>query len=172
MKPFPYVQLHFTLLAILLTLAACSSESPAPSAGTPVTPTAPVPSAPTARAPQSNANQIDEYKREVAQWISTRSNSHVYSNQPQALLRGVAVLSIQVDEQGAIRSVRTLRSPGDTELEQRAISSVWRAAPLPRPSASVLRGQRTLDFSETWLFNTDGRFQLRSIALAQKTTNF
>lgn len=167
---------YFFLLGFLI-LAACSSETPVPisptppvSSGVPATP--PAATIPAVRPPISNASQADGYKRDIAHWISQRSNVHVYVGQPQALLRGVVVLSIQVDDQGTVRNVRTLRSPGDIALEQRAISSVWQASPLPRPTTAVLRGQRTFEFSETWLFNNDGRFQLRSIALTQKTTNF
>lgn len=170
MKSLSYARLHFPLCAVLLALASCSSDRPISSAPA-ATPTTATP-ATTARTPQSKANQIDDYKREIAHWISARSNTDVYSGQPQALLRGVIVLTLQVDEQGAVRTVRVLRSPGDSELEQRAISSVWRATPLPRPNAALMHGQRTLDLTETWLFNNDGRFQMRSIAMAQKSTNF
>ena len=156
-------------------LAACSSPPPVVTsqpASVPVTPLAPSP-APVVQVPLSNAAHLDDYKREIAALISSRSKESVYVTQPQALLRGVVVLSIQMDSEGVVRAVRTLRKvDDDAELEKRAINSVWRAAPFPRPSSRIVRGQDSIDFSETWLFNKDGRFQLRSIALAQKTTNF
>ena len=42
---------------------------------------------------------------------------------------------------------------------------VRQAAPYPKPPARLLRGGR-LELSETWLFQDDGRFQLRTRAEA------
>ena len=163
---------------ICLTLAACSGQqlpktTQLPTPPPPVTAApAPTPMKPAQIGIPSNANNIEEYKREIAHWISQRSHTDVYTTQPQALLRGVIVLSFQINPQGEVYSVRTLRSPGDAELEQRATASIWRASPLPRPHPTIMHGQNTLNLTETWLFNKDGRFQLRSIALSQKKTNF
>ncbi|TAK90150.1 MAG: energy transducer TonB [Burkholderiaceae bacterium] len=166
---------RFPVLTLLAVLAACSTpgdqvaKAPAPSPAV----TSPVPATAVRQVgPVSRANHIEDYKREVAAWVSVHNNRDVYSSQPQALLRGVVVLSINVDSDGVVQGVRVLRGSGDREVEQRAVQSVWRASPLPRPNRAVINGQATLNFSETWLFNNDGRFQLRSIALAQKTTNF
>jgi periplasmic protein TonB len=47
-----------------------------------------------------------------------------------------------------------------------ALSAVKSAAPFPKPESHLLRkGQ--VEISESWLFNNDGRFQLRSLAEAQ-----
>jgi len=40
-------------------------------------------------------------------------------------------------------------------------------APFPKPPAALLSGGR-VELSETWLFNNNGRFQLRTIAQPQK----
>ena len=59
-----------------------------------------------------------------------------------------------------------MRANRDRETEATALASLRNSAPFPKPASHLLhRGQ--LDVSETWLFNNDGRFQLRSIAEAQ-----
>ena len=50
--------------------------------------------------------------------------------------------------------------------EATALSTLRRSAPCPKPSPHLLRNGR-LEMHESWLFNNDGRFQLRSLALAQ-----
>jgi protein TonB len=43
-----------------------------------------------------------------------------------------------------------------------------RAAPYPRPAVSVALGKSRIALTETWLFDNEGRFQLRSLALPQQ----
>ncbi len=114
----------------------------------------------------SAARTLDAYKVEVAQRIHAAS-SDIASGRPQDLLRAVIVLNITLNAAGQPVQITIQRSPGDAEAEQRAIQSVQRAAPYPRPSGAVSRGAGAFEFSETWLFNSDGRFQLRSLAQTQ-----
>ncbi|MGE5712724.1 MAG: energy transducer TonB, partial [Betaproteobacteria bacterium] len=63
-------------------------------------------------------------------------------------------------------SSRVTRSNGYKELDKMALSSLKGASPLPSPPASLVpRG--TLVYSETWLVQNDGRFQVRTLALPQ-----
>ena len=48
----------------------------------------------------------------------------------------------------------------------RALASLRSSAPFPKPAPHLLRNGR-VEMHESWLFNNDGRFQLRSIALVQ-----
>ncbi len=179
MNSFAY---HFThhltqrarpiVLASLAALAACGTPESKVSEATEPALTASAPAPSRAKGPLSNADHMDDYKRDIAAWISQRNSKDIYAGQPQALLRGIVVLSIHVDGDGAVQTIRMLRGPGDRELEQRAMQSVWRASPLPRPTRALASGRSIVGFSETWLFNNDGRFQLRSVALEQKRTNF
>ena len=73
------------------------------------------------------------------------------------------VLSITVEPGGAVRA-KVVRSNGFRSLEARALRSLHRASPLPRWSAA---GGRPVHYYETWLFRSDGRFQIRSIAPPQ-----
>jgi len=71
-----------------------------------------------------------------------------------------------VDAQGNLVQQDIMRSNRDSETESIALASLRNAAPFPRPASHLLRRGR-LELSETWLFNNDGRFQIRSVAQPQ-----
>ena len=114
------------------------------------------------------AASMERYKHELAQKISAADPSKVYDVQPQALLRSVVVIRFVVDKDGKLLSSTILRSNGDRFTEAAALASLRGAMPLPKPPAKLLINGR-LDLLESWLFNDDGRFQVRSIAQAQKS---
>lgn len=114
----------------------------------------------------STARTHDEYKRDMAQRISQVNAAKVYGGRPQALLRSVVVLRYAVDAQGNLLRSEIMRSNRDRETESTALATLHNSAPFPRPAPHLLhRGQ--MEISETWLFNNDGRFQLRTIAQPQ-----
>ncbi|HJV86448.1 MAG TPA: TonB family protein [Noviherbaspirillum sp.] len=114
----------------------------------------------------SGASTIDGYKRDLAMRISDINSSKVYPGRPQALLRSVVVLRYSVDAQGNLLRSEIMRSNRDRETESTALASLRSAAPFPRPASHLVRHGK-LELSETWLFNNDGRFQLRTIAQPQ-----
>ncbi|GAB3542812.1 hypothetical protein GCM10027343_15370 [Noviherbaspirillum agri] len=116
--------------------------------------------------PLSSAKSLDDYKRELALRISSVNSKKVYPGRPQALLRSVVVLRYSIDEGGNLVRSEIMRSNRDSETESIALASLRSAAPFPRPASHLVRGGR-LEVSETWLFNNDGRFQLRTIAQPQ-----
>jgi len=114
----------------------------------------------------SAARTIDDYKRDIALRISEANAPKVYAGRPQALLRSVIVVRYAVDGRGHLVRSEIMRSNRDHETESTALASLRSAAPFPKPASHLLRrGQ--LEVSETWLFNNDGRFQLRTIAQPQ-----
>jgi periplasmic protein TonB len=114
----------------------------------------------------SSANTLDGYKRDLALRISQVSSGKVYPGRPQALLRSVVVMRYAVDAHGQLLRSEILRSNRDRETESIALASLRSAAPFPRPASHLLHHGK-LEVSETWLFNNDGRFQLRTIAQPQ-----
>ena len=114
----------------------------------------------------SSANTLDDYKRDLALRISEANAPKVYDGRPQALLRSVIVVRYAVDSRGHLVRSEIMRSNRDHETESTALASLRSSAPFPKPASHLLRrGQ--LEISETWLFNNDGRFQLRTIAQPQ-----
>ena len=151
-------------------IAGCSSPvpvetPPAPRAEPPVT-VAPVERVETTPDATSTASTLDGYKQDLARRISQVNSTRVYVERPQALLRSVVVLKYQVDENGNLVLSEILRSNRDRETEKIALATLKNTAPFPKPAPHLLR-QGRVDIMESWLFNNDGRFQLRTIALPQ-----
>lgn len=118
--------------------------------------------------PVAIAASLERYKKELAQKISDADPAKIHTEQPQALLRSVVVVRFTVDKNGKLVSSAIQRSNHDPVTEQAALASLRNAAPLPKPPPELVK-KGHLDLLETWLFNTDGRFQMRSIAQAQKS---
>jgi protein TonB len=114
----------------------------------------------------STAGTVEGYKRDLAQRISQVNSTKVYAGRPQAMLRSVVVVKYIVDARGNLVRSEIMRSNRDRATESIALASVKSTAPFPKPLPHLLR-QGRLEISETWLFNTDGRFQLRTIAEPQ-----
>ncbi|WP_220807897.1 energy transducer TonB family protein [Noviherbaspirillum aridicola] len=156
-----------TRFAILLAaglLAACASRDDRTPAGRPGGPSDD--RVETRRDATSTAQTVEGYKRDVAQRISQVNSTRVYVGRPQALLRSVVVVRYTVDSGGSLIRSEIMRSNRDRETESTALATLRGAAPFPKPASHLLRHGR-LELAETWLFNSDGRFQLRSIAEPQ-----
>jgi periplasmic protein TonB len=154
----------YILAAIALAGCASRTADKAPSGPTRT------PDAPSARsgapAPASGALTLAGYKRDAALRIANANAAKVYSGRPQALLRSVVVVKYVVDANGQVVRSEILRSNHDRATETTALQSLRSASPLPRPASHLLRNGQ-LESVETWLFNNDGRFQLRTIAEPQ-----
>ena len=114
----------------------------------------------------STANTLDEYKHELGLRIQQVNSTKVYVGRPQALLRAVIVVDFVVDAQGSLVSSEFMRSNHDKAAEATAMSTLKITAPFPKPPPSLLHAGK-VEMSESWLFNNDGKFQLRSVALQQ-----
>ena len=112
------------------------------------------------------ATTVDGYKVDLAKRISQVNFTSVYVERPQALLRSVIVIKYVIDGDGNLVKSEILRSNRDKHAEASALGSLKSAAPFPKPPPALLK-QGRIELSESWLFNNDGRFQLRSVALAQ-----
>lgn len=164
---------RLALIALALSIAACDqmpqrmeppaqTPAPAPVAKPPVAAPQPMP----APAPIANVRTLDDYKRVIATRVREVNSDRIHRGQLQALLRAVVVLEFKVDRNGGIQSLRTLRAP-EREAESIAAASLRRAGPFPAPPASILRGGLA-EITETWLFQDNGQFQLRTLAEGQR----
>lgn len=114
----------------------------------------------------SSAATLDDYKRALAQRIAAVNSTQVYIGRPQALLRAVIVVKYYVDADGKLLRTEIIRTNKDRRAEASVLSTLRRAAPFPKPDSKFLR-RGEVEIAESWLFNDDGRFQLRSIAEPQ-----
>jgi protein TonB len=113
----------------------------------------------------STASTLEAYKREVGLRIQEVNSTKVYIVRPQALLHAVVVVRFVIDAQGGLVRSEIMRSH-DKTAEAIAVSSLRATAPFPKPPPALLTAGR-LEMSESWLFNNDGKFQVRSVALQQ-----
>ncbi len=79
------------------------------------------------------------------------------------MLPAIVVVNITVGEDGELQDVVVQRSR-DPDASKVALASMRRSGPLPRPVNLLAANMRALTFSETFLFDDQYRFQLRSLA--------
>lgn len=117
-----------------------------------------------------NSATLDQYREAVAQRITERNPSYVLRGTPQAMLRSLVVVSFTVDRNGHVLQSAVYRTNGDDEAESTALATLRRASPLPQPPGKLLNGRGQIELFEDWLFNDDGKFQLRELASPQAQT--
>ncbi|WP_258002396.1 TonB family protein [Burkholderia sp. WAC0059] len=110
---------------------------------------------------------LDRYRLAVAERIVERSPSRVFAGNPQAMLRSLVVVAFTVDGRGQIVASSVYRTNGDDEANHTALSTLRRAGPLPPPPPQLLNARGQIELMEDWLFDDDGKFQLRTLASPQ-----
>ncbi len=115
---------------------------------------------PAAVAPPSAS--LDAYKALVAHQVMQRNPERVFSGRLPEMLPAIVVLNVTVDRNGGLTRVDVQRSR-DSNAARVAVESMRRSGPLPKPENLIARGD-AMTFSETFLFNEQYRFQLRSVA--------
>lgn len=113
--------------------------------------------------PESDARSLDAYKNDVAQHILTGNADAIFSGQLPPMLPAIVVVNIGIDADGQLSKAVVQRSR-DHAASRVALASLRRAAPYPKPPRLLHPGSRVLEFSETFLFNADYKFQLRTLA--------
>jgi protein TonB len=152
------MRMRHLVLLFSCVLAACSTPMPGSKKGDETGKKSDVGS--------SKAFTLNGYKRELAQRICEMNASKVYTERPQALLRSVIVLKYSLNGDGKLLRSDVVRSNHDKVTENIALASISNSAPFPKPSSLLVKNGK-LEITETWLFNSDGRFQLRTIAQPQ-----
>jgi protein TonB len=153
-----------TFLLLLAALGGCSAVQPVASTAKRFveallphhTPTTEAPVAPPSRT-------LDAYKTEVAQHVMRHNSGQTFSGQLPPMLPAIVVVNITVDEEGELQDVVVQRSR-DPDASKVAVDSMRRSGRLPKPVNLLATNARALTFSETFLFDDQYRFQLRSLA--------
>lgn len=150
-------------------LAGCVSRPATdPTPATPARPLPPaagtLPAAPAPAAllppPAGTARDWTDYRRRAAERLVAANPDRTYLGPPQQVLLAVPVLEVELQADGSIRQVQVLRRPGQApETVQVAIDAVRRSAPF----GDVRHLPRPWRFTETFLFNDDGRFKPRTL---------
>jgi protein TonB len=106
---------------------------------------------------------LDAYKAQVAQHLIKHNPDHTFSGDLPDMLPAIVVLNITVDKNGDLTAVEVQRSR-DPDASKVALASVRSSAPLPKPASLLATNKDSVTFSETFLFDSQYRFQLRSLA--------
>jgi hypothetical protein len=109
---------------------------------------------------------VDDYKIAVARAIHDGNPQLIHDRRPQALLRAVVALDVRFAGNGYVATVRR-QNTDEPALTARALESLKHAALVQVPEP--LRAEVAAGFVETWLFETDGTFQVAAIAKKQKS---
>ena len=116
----------------------------------------------------AQAQSPDQVKADFARAVYQHSAAKVHNERPQPLLRAVVVLRIRLNEQNQWQAEVFRDNPDQPEMTRAAIASV---AQLPAPVGLSARAQEILrneGLVEAWLFQTDGRFALKTLAKPQR----
>lgn len=111
----------------------------------------------------------DQLKRDFAQAIYDGSPDLVHSRNPQPLLRAVIVLNVKLDENNQWKADVIRGNDQQPEMQARALETVRRARMLDLTETDRAEMQRG-GLIEAWLFDTDGSFQVKTLAKAQKSS--
>ncbi|MEO8407490.1 MAG: energy transducer TonB [Oxalobacteraceae bacterium] len=112
---------------------------------------------------ESQASHLDAYKNDVAQHILAGNADAIFSGRLPPMLPAIVVVSISIDADGQLRTAVVQRSR-DHKASRVALASLKRVTPYPKPVLLLRSGSKLLEFSETFLFNADYKFQLRTLA--------
>lgn len=158
-----------TSVIFLATLSGCGAIQSVASSAQFVTarilhPFTPAPTS----VPAPASPSLDAYKTAVAQHVVQRNAAYTFSGDLPPMLPAIVVLNITVDKDGRLTNVAVQRSR-DPDASRVAVASMERSGTLPKLPASLRSSASdSLTFSETFLFNKDYRFQLRSLARPQE----
>ncbi|MCC2974314.1 TonB C-terminal domain-containing protein [Massilia sp. IC2-476] len=149
-------------LLLLAALAGCASPLPVPVEERSTVAVKEVAAPTPAPAPPPSLT-LDAYKEHVARHILDRNADRSFSGRLPPMLPAVVVVSITVDRDGQLTDVQVQRSR-DPDASRVALASMLRSGPLPRPHGLLAANSKAITFSETFLFDRDYRFQLRTLA--------
>lgn len=149
---------------ILVSLCGCSVVGPVGSGVASIT------SSITSRIFHSNtapvappSPNLDAYKTQVAYHVMQHNPQQTFSGRLPEMLPAIVVVNVTVDKDGEVKDVEVQRSR-DPDASRVAVDSMKRSGPLPKPVNLLANNADSLTFSETFLFNDQYRFQLRSVA--------
>ena len=112
----------------------------------------------------SQAETQTEYRRDAAKHVYASFPMRIYRGMMPPLLYGVAIVEVDVDADGKITDTRMRRPPAAPEVGPWIISMIRKVGPFPPPSKL---GEK-VTFSEIWLVDKSGNFQLDSLTDGQR----
>ncbi|MDM0115869.1 hypothetical protein QTI66_27220 [Variovorax sp. J22R133] len=111
----------------------------------------------------SNATTPRDYRRDAASHVYARNKNRIYTGKLPPLLYAIGTLEVNIDANGRVTSMHWMRAPRHApEVIAEIERTVLTAAPFP--TATQL-GKVT--WTDTWLWDKDGHFQLDTLSEGQ-----
>jgi periplasmic protein TonB len=153
----------------LLALAACTAPPP-PVLEPQVFLRVPQAAAQAPEVALSSARTAAEYGHQVAELLHAANIPGVFPGRPPNPLRAVIVVYVEVNRGGELVRLELYRAPDHSPELVDEVERAWRrlGPQLPRPLPALMNGDERLAFTQTWLFDDDGRFRLRALSLPQE----
>ena len=117
----------------------------------------------------AQAQNTDQLKTDFARAVYLHSATQVHNERPQPLLRAVVVLRVRLGDDNRWQAEVFRDNPEQPEMTRAALDSVSR---LPAPVGLSPKARQMLcseGVIEAWLFETDGRFALKTLAKPQRS---
>ncbi len=116
----------------------------------------------------ARAESVDQVRRGFAQMIYQDSSPDINREAPQPMLRAVVVLRVRLDDHDHWRAEVMRENDVEPGLTRKALASVEHLASTMPVSAGMSEQLHREGFVEVWLFQNDGRFALKTLALPQR----
>jgi periplasmic protein TonB len=116
----------------------------------------------------ARAESLDQVRRGFAQMVYEDAGPDINRGAPQPLLRAVVVLRVKLSDIGRWTAEVVRENDEQPELTRKALASVAHLHGSPEMSPAAAEQLRREGFMEVWLFQNDGRFALKTLALPQR----
>ncbi len=144
-----------SLLALMVTGAAMATQAQMSFVSQPM---------PSAGPKTSQAEDLRAYRVDGARHIYESYPHRIYRGKLPPLIHAIVVVETVLDEQGQAQAINIVREPTHAPDVTAAVREmIRRALPLPSP-ARMAGGVR---YTETWLMDRSGRFQLDTLSEGQ-----
>ena len=155
-------------MAWLALLAACAAPPP-PALEPKLLPQVPVVVVQPPPVAVSEATTVADYRRQVAELLHAVNLKGLYDGPPPNPLRAVIVVYVEVDAGGQLARLELFRAPAHTPELVDEVERAWRrlGPQLPRPLPALMNGGERIAFTQTWLFDYEGRFRLSTLSEQQ-----
>ena len=116
----------------------------------------------------ARAENLEKVRHDFAQMVYEDAGPDINRDRPQPLLRAVVVLRVKLNELGHWTGEVIRDNDEQPELTRKALASVAHLARTLEVSATAAEQLHREGFLEVWLFQNDGRFALKTLALPQR----
>ena len=116
----------------------------------------------------AHAESLEQVRHDFAQLVYEDAGPDINRERPQPLLRAVVVLRVKLNELGRWTSEVIRDNDEQPEMTRKALASVAHLARTLEVSSTAAEQLHREGFLEVWLFQNDGRFALKTLALPQR----